>query len=518
MKRGGFLARFRMLRLVAALLPALLWLGWPDSAEAQAVPNIAAAKIQAGGMGAAAGRNARELIIGSISWSIEGRVDRAFVSAAAGLERGKTFASRKELEAYLADRAQRLYNLRLFDEVRIEPVDGGGPGGPGGPSDGGGPGGPGGPGGSSDGGGGPASSEIVDLVVRLRESGTFIVLPGLSQDSSDGLVLDAKLLRYDAEGRGGELDLGLSRAWPPASAAKTAGSVAYSLPFYTGPLVWHGAAAAAPALADDGGASLSSGASLGVDLPLFEGGGPNQVLFVPSIAAAGTWGASATAALSPALALRLGRIDWLVNRRRGYLIEVGVAGNGAGPDASGARLAAGQTIFETRTGATLFSADAAFHALIGAGGELMGRAGALWSPGAADCGLGTAVRGVDAGRLAGDAGLYANFDYWWNLGPFVFSKWFKMDWLSIFDAEVHAGPFVDAGIPRDPSTGGFGLGDGRIGAGIQLQSYALYARPFYIYTSIGVDLRAALAAGTIFGLAADGLPIARLSSAVGLRY
>lgn len=491
-----FLARGRVLRCVAVLVAALCRLGWPEPVGAQAVAGSADASVRAADTGVAAGVPAasaadrREFVIRSIAWTIEGRVDRAFVSAVAGIETGKAFESRRALDAYLADRAQRLYNLRLFDEVGIEPAVGA-------PTEAGGP-------------------EAVDLVVRLRESGTLIVLPGLSQDPTEGLVLDAMLLRYDVEGRGGELDLGLARSWPPGAAPETAGSAAYSLPFYTGPLEWQGSATAVPAVADDGRATLAAEASLGVALPLYDGGGPDQVLLVPSIAAAGDWAAAGAAALSPGLALRFGRVDWLENRRRGFLVEAGVVGNRQGVSAPG--VAASGIPASPAPAAPLYSADAGFYLPIGAGGEFMGRSGALVSTGASECGLQTAVRGVDPGRLAGDAGLYANFDYWWNLGPFVFSKWFHMSWLSIFDAEVHAGPFVDVGIPRDPSAGDFDLRGGRVGTGLQVQSYALYARPFYLYTSIGVDLRAAIASGTVLGLAADGLPIAVLTSAVGVRY
>jgi len=221
----------------------------------------------------------------------------------------------------------------------------------------------------------------------------------------------------------------------------------------------------------------------------------------------GDWAGTKSLSLSPGLGLQFGRIDWVQNRRRGYLFEltaIGTSTEGVGTGLSSL--------------APHYAADGSFHVLIGPNAELMGKVGLLWNPWGGDCGLGATVRGIDASRLSGDAGLYGNCDFWWNLGPFVFSKWLGMSWLRILDVEVHAGPFFDAAFARGSSGDAFGSAAGRLSAGLQVQSYALYAKPFYIYTAIGVDLRAALATGTVLGVAADGRPIAMLTSAVGIRY
>jgi hypothetical protein len=419
------------------------------------------------------------LVIRSISWDIEGRVGKSYVANVADFQAGKSFKDKAALDAYLDDRAQRLFNLRLFDTIDISTK-----------SD------------STEVGG----QEAVDLVVHLRESGTLIVLPGVTDNGTDGFVTNAELLLYDFGGCGAEFDAGVSRAWPPGDIGETSGTVSYKAPFYSGPLEWDVALSGSPTVDDGGNCSFATIATAGLDWALFEKGGAHQVLLIPSIAASADWGGSNSSAISPGLGLRLGRIDWILNRRRGYLVEFGIVGEGTGFGTASLQMLPS------------YSMDANLHALVGAGGELMGKAGILWSPEAADCGLGTMVRGVAARRLVGYAGIYENMDFWWNLGPFVFSKWFGMRWLRIFDAEVHAGPFIDIGLARDSSSGGLDFGNDRIGAGLQIQSYALYARPFYLYTSIGVDLRAACASGTVFGVAADGLPIAILTSAIGLRY
>ncbi len=419
------------------------------------------------------------LVIRSISWEIEGRVRKAYVAAVADIRMGESFDDKAQLDAYLSDRAQRLFNLRLFDTVDISSHDD------------------------------PANSgdqKAVDVVVHLCESGTLIVLPSANDSSSTGFVVNMDLLLFDFGGYGGEFDTGVSRAWPPGTIGETSGKVSFSMPFYTGPLEWDLALAGSPTIDDRGQCFFATTATLGVDWALFERGGPHQVLLVPSITAGGDWGGQYPASLSPGLGLQFGRIDWILNRRRGSLIEFGVIGDDTIPGTSPVYMS------------PRYSADANVHGLVGSDAELMGRAGAVWMPGSTDCGLGAMVRGVDPHRLAGDIGVYENADFWWNLGPFVFSRWFGMRWLRIFDAEVHAGPFIDAGLARDPSSAGLDPRNGRIGAGLQVQSYALYSSPFYFYTSIGVDLRAAAASGTIFGVATDGLPIAILTSAVGVRY
>jgi len=419
--------------------------------------------------------------IGSISWDIKGRIQEGFVAATAHIETGKTFADKNALDAYLADRAQRLYNLRLFDEVIVECQDKGW--------------------------NGTDAAHVIDIVVHLQESGTFVVLPGGSDDDVEGVILKANTLFFDFMGTGGELELGVSRAWPPESPGETSGSATLSFPFYIGLIECASSLESTPTIDDEGQSSMRATATLDAGLPLFDGAGRHQLILVPSVEVNGDWADTKSLSLSPGLGLQFGRIDWVQNRRRGYLFEltaIGTSTEGVGTGLSSL--------------APHYAADGSFHVLIGPNAELMGKVGLLWNPWGGDCGLGATVRGIDASRLSGDAGLYGNCDFWWNLGPFVFSKWLGMSWLRILDVEVHAGPFFDAAFARGSSGDAFGSAAGRLSAGLQVQSYALYAKPFYIYTAIGVDLRAALATGTVLGVAADGRPIAMLTSAVGIRY
>ena len=453
----------------------LFWLGICGDIQAQTEPGVA------------------PITIVGIDWSIEGRVRQSYVASTANIEVGRVFVRQSLLDAYLKDCAQRLWNLRLFDEVLITEtvIDQGTTG----------------------------QALLAQVSVRVKESGTFIVLPGASGNDSQGFAVSAATDIYDFLGTGGELQFGLARTWaPPGSGLNIVGGEV-SIPGYAGPVSWMGTAFVKPRVSDLGDFDLRASCGLSVTVPLVDRGGEQQLALVPSYSVDAAWGTISDLQGHPGLSLQFGRIDWHQNRRSGYLLDLAYV--------QGVPLSSVETITGQRVGMSVgtglegrwpnYALTGSVHALAGSGGEAMASASLRWSPGG-DTNLGTGVRGIDPGRLDGEAGAYCSSDFWWNLGPFVFSRWLGMRWLRIFDVEVHAGPFLDAALPVSKISAGVDFSRLRFGTGLQIQSYALYSRPFYLYTAIGFDLRAAIASGTVLGNAADGYPIASLTSAIGVRY
>jgi hypothetical protein len=119
------------------------------------------------------------------------------------------------------------------------------------------------------------------------------------------------------------------------------------------------------------------------------------------------------------------------------------------------------------------------------------------------------IRGILDKRLEGDAGVFANFDF-----PFEMWIWFLDRW---FDG--HLGPFFDYALVSPVGQDGFDLSDSWYGVGLEAFAYPKAARSIYLRMSLGLDLEAMLEGASLGDEAPrDGEPIYELYIGLGHHY
>jgi hypothetical protein len=455
------------------------------AAPANADPSGAPAGSPAGTAPVAA--RAGEVVVGSLLLSVDGTLSETIARDLAGIEELSVFADAAALEAFLAEARQRLANSRLFDRIEVSsaPL-------------------------AVEHGGLPESGPApVEVSIELVESGTFIIVPGLGFPSSGGIELKCSTIRYDLAGRAGTLSLDYSYSMGRSWIDGVAFGAAWLQSFPFAGLDWlFEAKGEAEALFEGAisSAAWSAEARLSARaLRLFEGQ-PRELSLHPRASTsfdAGTPGSRVEFGIMIGAELRQGRVDWIANRRRGFQATLSVdCGLPTGWRDSGpiTRLAVRAALFRT----------------LGERWEAMGRLSTLWSStGAAFDGHD--MRGVADAAAASGAAFLVELDLLRDLGPFPFSEWLGIEWISFLDVESHAGPFVEAALTLGPD-GRFDPVAGPYTVGLSLQSYALHARPFYLYASAGWDLIALAGGAGFIGAGANGASALEIVMGVGTRY
>ncbi|OHD26346.1 MAG: hypothetical protein A2Y38_00170 [Spirochaetes bacterium GWB1_59_5] len=207
-------------------------------------------------------------------------------------------------------------------------------------------------------------------------------------------------------------------------------------------------------------------------------------------------------ALESGFGLSHGRIDWLGNFRKGLMATADVSATYYLSDASFARKV---------------TLEASAFNEAGWWGSGM-RAYAVWSPEKDSNGAGSVVRGVLNSRAATDAAVAINLDLPVRVLRFVPFEWFGKPWMKVFQFEQHWSPFVDAALGHYDGTW-FNPEKGWYGAGLEVMTFPLAMRSFYVRISIGWSLSDVVALGALEGKSPrDGRSIYELFFGLGHHY
>ncbi|WP_304224474.1 hypothetical protein, partial [Gracilinema caldarium] len=111
---------------------------------------------------------------------------------------------------------------------------------------------------------------------------------------------------------------------------------------------------------------------------------------------------------------------------------------------------------------------------------------------------GSPLRGILDSALITQYGLYTNLDLPVRVIRFVPSEWFGKSWMRIFDLEQQWIPFIDTAMVRDPvNNKNFSAQDILFTSGIEIITFPLFIRSFFLRLSIGFNLNEALRIKTL---------------------
>lgn len=106
------------------------------------------------------------------------------------------------------------------------------------------------------------------------------------------------------------------------------------------------------------------------------------------------------------------------------------------------------------------------------------------------------LRGILDSSVVTEYGLYANIDLPVRLIRFLPSEWFGKQWMHLFDLEQQWTPFMDLGMVRDPVHGrDFSPQDLLVTGGLEVVTFPLFMRSFFLRISLGFDIREAFRIG-----------------------
>ncbi|MEI6385631.1 MAG: hypothetical protein WCQ50_03285 [Spirochaetota bacterium] len=442
--------------------------------------------------------HAESYVIESVSWEITGRTLEYYLAKAAGIEAGRVFETREELDSYIADKLQVLTNERVLESVVIDTT-------------------------IAESSAGTGSPLPVSLVIRAKDTMNIVVLPYLKYDSNVGLLLAGRGRDYDFLGTTEALYANLNWQFDAKWKSAPGLDASFSAPFPLG--------GREVLLGASGGIVLPEGKPLGINFATSFGYRLPLGIFTVEAAAtqsflsgqldasdkpyADAWyltssaGASASVPLweipllgklGSSLALSLsgnwkpgglideridngpalgssvtvggGRIDWVGNFRRGLSSSVAAS---LDFNTEGKRF--------RKLSATVSAFD--FNDKLGYSGRLSGFVSFGYLINA-----GEYVRGVMNNRIVSDTALFVNLDLPFSALQIKVSDWLAMPSLHIFDLEQHWSPFLDFGIDHDRNSGRwFNLGDSWLGGGIEVITFPTAMRSFYFRISAGWDLR-----------------------------
>lgn len=184
-----------------------------------------------------------------------------------------------------------------------------------------------------------------------------------------------------------------------------------------------------------------------------------------------------------AQSLDVGRFDWVGNYRRGFLGHLEVSNE--------------YNLFFGSWDNAITGFAILYHPVsdfFGPSFRLIGN----YYFGKPDYLAGLPLRGILDKSIVAQYGLYFNADFPFRLIQFVPSQWFKNRKYAFFDFEQQWGPFIDMALLNDPVHGtSFSLNDMFVTGGLEVVTFPLFMRSFYIRISVGLDLRAAISEKTI---------------------
>lgn len=442
---------------------------------------------------AAAPLFAQGLRIASVEFDSQGRSSEYILAMKADIRPGMAFPDRAALDAFLADRRQVLLNERVLESVEIAVEESGG-------------------------------GEVA-VTVRTKDSWNIVALPYFKFDSNDGLLLSVRGRDYNFLGSMEALRLNLNREQDTSGQSAWSADLEFYYPFPALGLDWKVGASGGVTLPEGGApargeAALLAEASMPLPLGRLELS-TAQRAYVNRVDSAGdaygdafylrtTAGAAwripvalGPAAMAPYLRPR---VEWGQNWLPGGL-EDGSLDRGPGLTAAfGAGAGRADWRGNFRSGWTA-SADAAATWYPERGGyartlstTLKAYADLGWAGPSARLSAfidldgrsqsaGEALRGVLNARAATDAAVSLNADFPVRLINFRPYEWFGKRWMRVFEFEQHWSPFVDAALGRF-GPGNDLLAEGWYGAGLEVITFPLIMRSFYVRISLGVDLAA----------------------------
>ncbi|WP_304240449.1 hypothetical protein [Gracilinema caldarium] len=102
------------------------------------------------------------------------------------------------------------------------------------------------------------------------------------------------------------------------------------------------------------------------------------------------------------------------------------------------------------------------------------------------------LRGILDTAVVSQYGIYSNIDLPVRLFRFVPSEWFSKKWMRLFDIEQQWSPFLDLAMLYDPVHARiFSVQDMLVTGGVEVVTFPLFIRSFYLRISVGFDLKEA---------------------------
>jgi hypothetical protein len=446
-------------------------------------------------------------VIRSVEFEITGVTQEYFLRKTADIVIGTTFPDEVSLNAYVADKAQLLTNLRVLESASIQIVLG------------------------ERGTDGPTP---VDLHVIASDTWNIIVLPYFKYDSNDGLLLSARGRDYNFFGTMQPLRLNLDWTLDTHGDQEYGLSNDFDLPFAAAGLDWTWSLTQSGYYVSGEPVRYSATTGVDLDLPFGPGTltlGPSQSIevnaqdsndvfydsplyfntefaakyslplplevghfgmltYTPYANISRNWWpgdpldeALRGTTLGIGHKLSFGRVDWIGNLRNGLTAD----------------LSNDNTYnFDTRTWTSTISASASGYAVflpfLGASTRLS----AFYRFNDTDESAGSYLRGILDARMDTDTMVSLNLDLPVRVIRFVPSEWFGAPWMQFFEFEQLWSPFFDAAIGHFDGRW-FNFADGWYSAGIEVITFPLKFRSFYVRISAGWDIPAIIQMKSLSG-------------------
>lgn len=475
------------------------------------------------------GAQDRAVQIASIKYEIDGRTNPALLQKKANFPEGRVFDSISEYEKAITKLRLILLNERVLKEVEIsstfEETEAGEP-------------------------------LAAHVIVRVKDTWNIIALPYFKVDSNEGLLLSVRGRDYNFAGSMQPLELDfnyLNSTDEFRWGTELLFELLFSLPLSFMGLDWELLSHAAltyfsTGLSPYAGLALSLGSSvplaggeLGFSLynsffvnprdpdnvnyadPLYfrseleanwnyaiaELGG-EELHFVPGFKTGLNWSNKALTDeelnlgfdLSPMAKLSWGRVFWAENLRYGQEAELSASlSYWPAPKKLERLLSLEGSLFRAYDWFG-FSAKAQFFYSMD---KPIDRAG-------------QSLRGILNNRAVTDMAMTVNLDLPLRLIRFLPSSWFKKDWMRVFDFEQYWSLFLDISQGHYNDSW-FSLSDGWYSCGLELITWPLFMRSFFIRLSLGWDLAALVQTGDIKAKSLrDGQSVFELFLGMELQY
>lgn len=452
--------------------------------------------------------------IDKIEYEIKGYTRKSVLIHYLQIEKGETFESREELEAYIADKLQLIENQRTLAEGSINPTFHEKADEPG--------------------------KVYVDLNVTVSDTWNYLVLPYFRYDSNEGLLLSLRGRNYNFLGGMEKLEVNFDYLKSGVDEHEYSLNGEFAVPFYwwgyewmfdfeedvvinpeeptyfysraglsldipTSFLTWQAGVDQEYYLNEDGEDDpdtwyLTTAGRFGTSIPLgFELPGFTEVHYSPAAISsvsykpgAGISEERAGVELGGVHGISTGRIDWKGNFR------------------SGAELSVSQDArwnFEKEQWYSDFEAELQVHETLGFMG-ISSRLTGFYKYQGEKNDAGDEIRGILDRRIDGNGAIFGNFDF-----PFKMWIWFLDRWF-----EGHLSPFFDFAMVHPADSGGEWERPW-YGTGLEAFAYFKKARSIYLRMSVGVDAEAMLD-GVSLGQNAprDGEPIYEVYIGLGHHY
>ena len=448
-----------------------------------------------------------KIVVRSVVYEVDGRTIPYYLGQKADLPEGMEFSSIGAFESYLARARQRLLNERVLDTVEVEL------------------------------GYGLEMTEgivPVDILFKIKDTWNIIALPYFKYDSNSGLLLSGRARDYNFLGSmlplrinaNFEKEIGGTGIWGadfdfsypfPAFDLHWSLDLNGSIDFHaegTNPAAMLGLGISSyinlgPGILDIGLGQqfffngressdseyedkffMTTSAELGYSYPLWVSPEGDRLKIRPRTGITGNWNVGGindyrlqgSPTLSVGTGLSYGMVDWIGNFRDGWQTDVDV-----NLDYSVSHHSYSRNISAS---ASKFSEFGWFGLGI--------RFKALYLFDEANDTVGKELRGILNKRAVTDAAYVVNLDLPIRVIRFRPSVWFNKNWMRVFDFDQHWTPFFDMSQGHYDDTW-FLVTKGWYGAGLEVITFPVVMRRFFVRISLGVDLIDVLSTRSLSG-------------------